>query len=368
VARSSIPLAETRPSRPARTTATVATLRPESRHASEGEVVVASRGCPAGPPPELVRYAQGFLRTGRREVRFLWRAADGGWLAVALERHPTSTRAGGEALLCWAPTDLPGGVTSREIDILTLLALGLTNLQVAERLGTSSRTVSSQVERLLLKLEQTGRGGLAALAVDAGLLRLPIPGGATGLTSIGPVEVEQCSGGPGGSTPARPVTVSFPGRGPFRVGIVATSYGLPGRDALATVRRAALAVEETNAAGGIAGRRLEQVAVDVDVLDRDSVREGLALLVEQRVDAIVIDHAGVGAAGDVVEAFGGEQLTSYGRPMLWAPSPTGAYDAVRRLAAAWTATGTRDPQRVAQHLREESDRTTPHPVRSVQSA
>ena len=361
MARSSIPLAE-RSRRTPRTTATVAALRPERGHASEGEVVVASHGCPPGPPPQLVRYAQGFLRTGRREVRFLWRADDGGWLAVALERHPTSTQAGGEALLCWAPTELPGGVTSREIDILTLLALGLTNLQVAERLGTSSRTVSSQVERLLLKLEQTGRGGLAALAVDAGLLRLPIPGGATGLTSIGPVEVEQRSAATAATTAtlARPVTVSFPGRGPFRVGIVATSYGLPGRDALATVRGATLAIDELNSAGGIVGRRVEQVAVDVDVLDRDSIREGLALLVEQRVDAIVVGPPG--------EAFDAEQLMSYGRPVLWATTPAATADQVRRLAAAWAAAGTRDPQRVAQHLNEQTDRTTPRRVRSVQSA
>ncbi|WP_459983876.1 helix-turn-helix transcriptional regulator [Nocardioides sp. AN3] len=380
--RNSIPLTETRPTRLSgapRVTARVATLRPESRHASEGEVLVAAevehlrRGLD-GPPSELVQYAQGFLRTGRREVRFLWRA-DGGWLAVAIERHWPTTRTGGEAVLCWTPTALPGGVTSREIDILTLLALGLTNLQVAERLGTSSRTVSSQVERLLLKLEQTSRGGLAALAVDAGLLRLPIPGGATGLTSIGPVEVEQRSSHPACSDPAArtftlPVAVSFPGRGPFRVGIVVTSCGLPGRDAVAAVRDAALAVAELNAAGGIAGRRIEDIAVDVDLLDPDSVREGVALLVEQRVDAIIVGRPAEPVdALDGLAAFGREQLASYGRPVLDASDASWtAYDCVRQLAIAWAAAGTRDPHRVAQHLRHETDLRTPQRARSVQSA
>ena len=75
---------------------------------------------------------------------------------------------------------MPRGITVREVDVLTLLALGLTNSGIAERLGTSARTVSTQIERLLTKLDQGTRGGLAALAVDSGLLRLPIPGGVDG--------------------------------------------------------------------------------------------------------------------------------------------------------------------------------------------
>ena len=53
------------------------------------------------------------------------------------------------------------GVTDREINILTLLALGLTNVQIAGRLGTSAHTVSTQIERMLVKLGQPSRGGLA---------------------------------------------------------------------------------------------------------------------------------------------------------------------------------------------------------------
>lgn len=244
-----------------------------------------------GVPAQLWAYARGFLRTGRDSVRFLWRESDT-WQAVRVERRVRPEPRRDDALLVWAPTDLPGGVTPREIDILTLLALGLTNGQIAGRLGTSTRTVSTQVERLLLKLEQTGRGGLAALAVDAGLLRLPIPGGATGLTSIGPVEVEQQSSQLPDTAPAvrRQMAVSFPVRRPFQVGTIAVSCGSSSADGLELTRGSTLAVEEINLRGGIGGRPIEQVVVDVDMLDPDAVRDGMATLFDQDVDAITTSY------------------------------------------------------------------------------
>lgn len=284
---------------------------------ARGGVVVVPRGArtrragAGSAPAELESYARGFLHTRRDSVRFLWRA-DAGWLAVKIERQVRGEQHRDEALVSFAPTELPGGVTSREIDILTLLALGLTNGQIAERLGTSARTVSTQVERLLLKLEQTGRGGLAALAVDAGLLRLPIPGGATGLTSIGPVEVEQRSGQLDGAEPMvrRHMAVSFPTRTPYQIGTIAVSCGTSAVDGVEVTRGSTLAIEEINARGGIAGRPIEQVVVEVDLFDPDAVRDGLNGLLDQDVDAITTSYV------SAENPFVLDMVADHGKPFL----------------------------------------------------
>ena len=52
------------------------------------------------------------------------------------------------------------GVTSREMDVLTLVTEGLTNAQVAERLFLSTRTVETHVANLLAKTGAASRGEL----------------------------------------------------------------------------------------------------------------------------------------------------------------------------------------------------------------
>jgi len=61
------------------------------------------------------------------------------------------------------------GVTTREADVLTLVATGLTNPQIADRLYISPRTVKSHLETLLRKTGSTGRTQLATLATANGL-------------------------------------------------------------------------------------------------------------------------------------------------------------------------------------------------------
>jgi DNA-binding CsgD family transcriptional regulator/DNA-binding transcriptional ArsR family regulator len=63
------------------------------------------------------------------------------------------------------------GVSSREMDVLLLLAEGLTNRQIAARLYLSPRTVEKHVERLLAKTESPNR---VALAARAALPALPL--------------------------------------------------------------------------------------------------------------------------------------------------------------------------------------------------
>jgi DNA-binding NarL/FixJ family response regulator len=61
-------------------------------------------------------------------------------------------------------------VTPRERQVLGLLAEGLTNRQIAERLTVSEHTVHRHVTNILRKLELPSRTAAAAHAVRAGLL------------------------------------------------------------------------------------------------------------------------------------------------------------------------------------------------------
>ncbi len=63
----------------------------------------------------------------------------------------------------------PAGLTGRELDVLSLLALGLRNGQIAERLVVSERTVDHHVSAILRKLGVRTRGEAGAEAVRLGL-------------------------------------------------------------------------------------------------------------------------------------------------------------------------------------------------------
>ncbi len=63
-----------------------------------------------------------------------------------------------------------GELTSREREVLRLLALGHTNQEIAESLIVSVRTVESHRAHVMAKLRVTTRAGLVRAALDAGLL------------------------------------------------------------------------------------------------------------------------------------------------------------------------------------------------------
>jgi len=70
-----------------------------------------------------------------------------------------------------------------------------------------------------------------------------------------------------------------------------------------------LAIDEINAAGGVAGRKLRHVVVDTDVGSPESVASSLNNLVNQKVDAIVGGYLQVdGPAYDIIPAYGAPYL------------------------------------------------------------
>jgi DNA-binding NarL/FixJ family response regulator len=61
-------------------------------------------------------------------------------------------------------------LTEREAEVLSLVALGLTNKEIAQRLGLGRRTIETHVEHVLSKLNAASRTRAVAEAIRAGLL------------------------------------------------------------------------------------------------------------------------------------------------------------------------------------------------------
>jgi two-component system nitrate/nitrite response regulator NarL len=71
-----------------------------------------------------------------------------------------------------AATALVEALTPREMEVLQLLASGLTNRRIGERLGISEHTAKFHVNAILGKLQASNRGEAIANAVRLGLLML----------------------------------------------------------------------------------------------------------------------------------------------------------------------------------------------------
>jgi DNA-binding NarL/FixJ family response regulator len=66
-------------------------------------------------------------------------------------------------------TLLTGKLTGREVDVLRLIARGLSNAEIAERLVLSEGTVRNHVSAILTKLEAADRTQAAVIAIQHGL-------------------------------------------------------------------------------------------------------------------------------------------------------------------------------------------------------
>lgn len=63
-------------------------------------------------------------------------------------------------------------LTGRETEVLELVAQGLSNKEIASRLGTASGTIKMHVQNLLEKLEAADRTHAVTIAIRRGILRL----------------------------------------------------------------------------------------------------------------------------------------------------------------------------------------------------
>lgn len=163
------------------------------------DVVNVHAGSTGSVPADGARAAERFEEAGQ-QLRANWAryhharalvGADGdrGLAAVELSRaHHWAVRAGAtplraaiEELVRRARLEIPGierlarddlGLTSRETEVLRLVASGRTNREIAEQLYISPKTASVHVSNILRKVGATNRGEAAAVAHRHGLDRV----------------------------------------------------------------------------------------------------------------------------------------------------------------------------------------------------
>ncbi len=255
--------------------------------------------------PRLTSYAIAIATSELDAARFFWQAAGGSWIRVKIERR-LQPEAG--ALVTVVREVPPCKLTRRELEVLTLISGGLHNREIADRLRASARTVSTHVEHILTKLDQRSRAGAAAVAVDRGLLHLPIPGGSAGIEALTIGMVERIAS----DALVRPGETPLTRRRPFLIGSAIPLSGPASADGIEMRNGAALAIEEVNARGGVAGRRIEHVVVDADVFAAEGIRGAFERLAAAEVDAITLGYV-LTAGEDLLDA-----ALDYGSPLLHA--------------------------------------------------
>jgi DNA-binding NarL/FixJ family response regulator len=64
----------------------------------------------------------------------------------------------------------PAGLTSREVEVLRLLARGLSNKEIAEQLTISRKTTGSHIEHIYTKIDASNRAQASLFAMRHGLM------------------------------------------------------------------------------------------------------------------------------------------------------------------------------------------------------
>ena len=135
-------------------------------YADDRSVIEALR---AGARGYLTKDAGGEeIRQGLRQV-----FEDGAVIDPAVQRHLLEAIGAGPPPAQAAPpaSALPGGLTPREAEVLTLIASGLSNTEIAGRLVVTEGTVKSHVNHLFAKIGARDRAQAVTYAYQNGLAR-----------------------------------------------------------------------------------------------------------------------------------------------------------------------------------------------------
>lgn len=83
-----------------------------------------------------------------------------------LQRSPEAQDLRRRIMMAVGRSDLPRPLTSRELQVLELVASGSTNAQIAERLRLSRRTVDAHVRSILTKIGVSHRSAATRWAAE----------------------------------------------------------------------------------------------------------------------------------------------------------------------------------------------------------
>jgi DNA-binding NarL/FixJ family response regulator len=125
----------------------------------------------------LAAGASGFLlkRTGPEDlIAAIHTVAEGEALLSPSVTRRVIERMAGQPALAEPPEARLAELTAREREVLELIAAGLTNAEIAERLVIEQSTVKTHVKRVLMKLDLRDRVQAVIFAYESGLVR---PGG-----------------------------------------------------------------------------------------------------------------------------------------------------------------------------------------------
>jgi DNA-binding NarL/FixJ family response regulator len=96
--------------------------------------------------------------------------ADHAVIDPAVQHHLVDAIASEPPLQSKSPASrLPDGLTSREVEVLSLIAGGLSNTEIAERLVVSEGTVKSHINHVFAKIDARDRAQAVAYAYQHGL-------------------------------------------------------------------------------------------------------------------------------------------------------------------------------------------------------
>ncbi len=126
-------------------------------------------------PVVLARYEnfRAAARTQLGEETFAATWAEGRTMPIETLLHPSDiapsppeTRVTQSTTIAKLPVTYPAGLTIREVEVLRWVAMGLTDIQVADKLILSSRTVSTHLRSIYNKLGVTSRSAATRFAVE----------------------------------------------------------------------------------------------------------------------------------------------------------------------------------------------------------
>ncbi|MCG5217546.1 LuxR C-terminal-related transcriptional regulator [Streptosporangium soli] len=125
--------------------------------------------------PAMAELARDFIDSRELNRRGLWLDREGSWREVRLLRAGVGFHGAIQGtIIAERPCALPYELTVREVDVLTQVARGDSNPQIAAALVLSVRTVTTHLEHIFAKLGCDSRTRLTTKALAEGLCRLDL--------------------------------------------------------------------------------------------------------------------------------------------------------------------------------------------------